>query len=98
MIHLALRPESHGHKDLSRLDHAARAAGLTGAEIDAARQGRSFDVKAGGAIALALALASRDSARIVRARLQAGARGLQAADIRAVERETRHVLQDTGSP
>ncbi len=98
MIHLALRPESHIPEDLSRLDHAARAAGLTGAEIDAARQGRSFDVKAGGAISLALALASKDSARIVRARLQAGALGLRAADIRAVERETRHVLLDTERP
>ncbi|GLS44594.1 MULTISPECIES: hypothetical protein [Methylobacterium] len=53
-----------------RQEKAACRLGMTGAEIDAARHGRSFDMRTSAALALALASASgdRDRVRIERAR------------------------------
>jgi hypothetical protein len=96
MIRIALLPADASVEDIARSERLARAAGVTGAEIDAARQGRSFDVRASGAIAFALAIVSEDPARIDQDRLRARAVGLKAADIRALERETLRLLQGTG--
>lgn len=76
----------------------ARAAGLTGAEIDAAAQGRSFDVSANAAIALALAISSKDAAEIARARHQAWSSGLSSPDVLTIEEATRRMLERSARP
>ncbi len=65
---------------------AAKAAGLTGAEIDAAAQGSSFDVR--DAAAVALGCAHRDGSRtdIARNRRKAIQAGLSEADADEVRR------------
>jgi hypothetical protein len=89
MIRLAVRPQGRSPDEDLKTERLAQAAGLTGAEIDAARQGRSFDVRANGAIALALSVAAADDAGIARDRLAARSCGLSPADIGAVEREAQ---------
>lgn len=98
MIRLALPPNGQTSDAIQRSERQAHAAGLTGAEIDAARQGRSFDVQASAAIALALAMSSRDPSRIARERLQALTSGLTDADIEAVEQEALRVLSGSWAP
>jgi hypothetical protein len=94
MIRLALLQDAASPEDVLRSERLAQVAGLTGAEIDAARHGRSFDVGANAAIALAQSIASKDPAGIAHQRLQASASGLSSADILAVEREAFRLLQD----
>ncbi|HVJ53713.1 MAG TPA: hypothetical protein VM689_14695 [Aliidongia sp.] len=64
----------------------ARALGLTGAEIDAARAGRAFDVRAAGAMALCRALRMADPTEIAAARQHASAIGIDAEEIVEIER------------
>ena len=68
----------------SRQDAEAARIGLTGAEIDAARAGRSFDARAAAAIALALACRSGGVAAIEGAAIRAGHAGLGPAARRAI--------------
>lgn len=81
-IELALT--AHGGDPLARRrqEEQARALGLSGAEIDAARHGRSFDVRI--SIALALATADGEEER-QRHRKRALAAGLDAETCRAIE-------------
>ena len=54
-----------GTRDLTlhaQQDHRAQALGMSGAEVDAARRGWSFDVKTSIAIALAIASNTDDEA------------------------------------
>ena len=60
-IELALTTDGHEPLDRHRQEARASALGLSGAEIDAARRGRSFDVQT--SIALALATANGDEER-----------------------------------
>ena len=60
-IELALTAHGGDRPDRRRQEEQARALGLSGAEIDAARRGRSFDVQT--SIALALATANGDEER-----------------------------------
>lgn len=60
----------------------AAKAGLTGAEIDAAREGRSFDIQAQAAIVLALALRGGVAMDAVRGRAERV--GLCAGQVRAL--------------
>lgn len=92
MIRLALLPDGASPEDVLRSERLAQAAGLTGAEIDAARHGRSFDVGANAAINLAQSIALQDPGMIAHQRVQASASGLSPADILAVERETLRLL------
>ncbi len=64
-VELALTPPGGDPLLLRRQEDAARAVGMTGAEIDVARRGWSFDVRASTAIALALS-ASDDNRRRAR--------------------------------
>lgn len=54
-IELALTATSGERHSMRRQDTDARALGMTGAEIDMARRGSSFDFQLSKAIALALA-------------------------------------------
>ncbi|MGF7149401.1 hypothetical protein FHS96_003052 [Sphingomonas zeicaulis] len=59
-----------------RQEAEAARRGLTGAEVDAARAGRSFDARAAAAIALALACRSGDDGVIGAATRRAAQAGL----------------------
>ena len=65
----------------------ASRAGLTGDEIDAARAGRSFDIQAQAAIALALKL--RAGACTIAARRQAEHVGLRDGEVSAITALTK---------
>jgi hypothetical protein len=69
-IELALTQDQGDPALLRKQDADARRLGMSGAEVDAARKGRSFDLRRSRAIALALARENRDDLRL-RAR-QAG--------------------------
>jgi hypothetical protein len=61
-----------------RQDATACRLGMTGAEIDAARRGHSFDMRTSVAIALALASAAADRKRIGMERARAARFGIAA--------------------
>lgn len=67
------------------LEARARRLGLTGAEIDAARDGRCFEVRAAAAVALALAVEQADACKVVVARERAAHLGLSPGDLRWIE-------------
>lgn len=63
-VELALTAGNRTPLQEERQDAAARSLGMSGAEIDVARQGRSFDVLTGTAMRLAIAdAAGRAAAR-----------------------------------
>lgn len=68
-----------------KLEHDARHAGLTGAEIDAAWMGRSFDVKCSAAIDFALAVRSFSEIAIANSRSKALRMGLTLEELDLVE-------------
>ena len=82
-----------GDEKLIGLEVAGRSLGLTGAELDAARSGRCFDVQAAAAVDYAIALTRADGAQIKATRRLAVRAGLDAADLRAIE----HVTCEQGS-
>ena len=96
VIQLALQGAKPGLNPAGKSVMMARTAGLTGAEIDAAAQGRSFDVSATAAIALAMAISSKDAAEIASARQQAWSSGLSSPDILTIEEATRRMLGSAG--
>jgi hypothetical protein len=63
-VRLALMSDCGCSRTLSALERDARSSGLTGAEIDAALEKRSFEVRTNAAIAYACALQS-GNARVV---------------------------------
>jgi hypothetical protein len=63
----------------------ARRLGMCGAEIDAARQGRSFDARTSRALALAMAAVARDRDRHHAERARAVRSGIPDAVCRAIE-------------
>jgi hypothetical protein len=70
----------------------AKALGLTGAEIEAARQGRSFDVRDAAAVALAKAVWLGHPEEIAGTRRRAALAGLDRAAIRATEQLAKEHL------
>lgn len=63
-IELALDRDCACKKTLAKLDKRADRLGLTGAEVDAARQMHSFDIRIAAAIDFACALGSHEPVRI----------------------------------
>ncbi|WP_167350740.1 hypothetical protein [Methylobacterium variabile] len=63
----------------------ARGLGMCGAEIDAARRGRSFDARTSRALVLALVVAARDGERLPEERARAVRSGIPAEVCRAIE-------------
>lgn len=87
-LRLALAP-THDAPQAADLERQARAAGLTGAEIDAARAGWCFDVRADAAVGYAMALHAVDPHRVQAAFARAHRSGLGTLDIEAIERLSR---------
>ena len=63
-IELALDRDCACKRTLAKLDKRADRLGLTGAEVDAARQMHSFDIRIAAAIDFACALGSHEPVRI----------------------------------
>jgi hypothetical protein len=81
-IELALTSGSNDAALIERQDASARRLGFTGAEIDAARQGWSFDVRASAALALA---ATQENKARTRQREKARQAGLSEVACREIE-------------
>ena len=92
VIQLALQGANPRLDPAAKSVMLARTAGLTGAEIDAATEGRSFDVSANAAIALALAILSKDATKIDLARQHAWQSGLSSPDVLTIEDATKRIL------
>lgn len=87
-VELALSDRSACAESRGEQEDLARTAGLSGAEIDAARRGRCFDMRANAAVVLACAVRSSSAKpeATLKAALTAQARraGLNDAEIDAV--------------
>lgn len=91
-LRLALMSDCGCLNTLGALEKDARGNGMTGAEIDAALAGRSFEVRIGAALAFACALKAEATDLIAQARSRALKLGLTADELEAVELETRVIL------
>jgi hypothetical protein len=87
-IDLALRGNTVSSETRRSQDRAGRALGMTGAEIDAARDGRCFDIRLARALAVTDALRSGDPARLALARALAQESGFDRADLAVIEQLT----------
>jgi hypothetical protein len=93
-LRLALLGDCGCPEILANLDANARHAGLTGAEIDAALAGRSFDARTATAIAFAQALKLSSPPEIRQARRRARRLGFSAAELTDIERKVGSILQE----
>ncbi len=93
-IILALLSDCGCEMTLSGLRLDARRHGLTGAEIEAALAGRSFDACTGAAVALSCALRAGEADALDSARQKARAFGLRADEIAEVEHFAQELLHD----
>lgn len=84
-IELALTAADHDFPRRQQQDVDARRLGMSGAEIDAARRGWSFEVTMSVAIALALAAQAGDEARCQSQRERARKSGIGAEVCRDIE-------------
>lgn len=91
-LKLALLGDCGCNKTLTRLEHEARQSGLTGAEIDAAISGRSFEARTAAAVAYACALKAGDADGLAQARTRARQLGIDDQDLRAIAEEAKHIL------
>lgn len=80
-IELALDGPSDDSESSRDKDDRARKLGMIGAEIDAARSRRSFDIQTSAAIDLACAVASSDLKRIAGAEAVARSLGFHGSEI-----------------
>jgi hypothetical protein len=94
-IELALTAKKPAPALLQRQDTDAKRVGLTGAEIDAARRGWSFDVQT--SIVLALAAASNESDQ-AKQRERALKAGISHEACSTIEELARRFLVASGEP
>lgn len=84
-IALALADVGRGPPVPARWESEARTLGMCSAEIDAARRGRSFDLRTSWALSLALAAVARDGGRLSQERRQAVRSGIPTEVCREIE-------------
>lgn len=92
-IELALASPDQAESGRRLLDAAASAAGLSGAEIDLARCGASFDYRISKAIDLALANEDDDNTLLRMAAARAGIDEAALLRIKAFARDTKAVAR-----
>lgn len=95
-VELAMTAGKASAPILARQEQDARRLGLSGAEIDAARQGRVFDALAARAVALALAVREGQPAAIEAAAGQAIRAGLAPHEIDAIVALTEQFVEQAG--
>ena len=86
-LRLALLGDAACEGSLAALESEARSAGLSGAEIDAALVGRSFEVRTAALIAFVRALRAGDRADVERKRRACVRLGLPASTLDRVARD-----------
>lgn len=90
-IELALTADSRDPSQLELQEAAARKLGMTGAEIDAARRGTSFDLLVALAVALAMAARADDAERLHSARIRAVKAGIPDAVCAEIETLSKNI-------
>lgn len=91
-LKLALLGDCGCPKTLTKLEREARLSGLTGAEIDAAISGRSFEARTTAAVAFACALKAGDSVGIEQGRTRALRLGVSDDELRAIAVGAKRIL------
>lgn len=91
-LKLALLGDCACRKTLADLADEARSSGLTGAEIDAALAGRSFEARAAAVLSFACAIKFAQPSTLERARHRALRYGLSHEELAAVTEEAKHIL------
>ena len=84
-IELALTSAAHDPPQVQQQEASARRLGMSGAEIDAARRGWSFDVRTSVAVALAVASVISDDERHEQQRAKALKAGISKAGCDEIE-------------
>lgn len=95
-LRLALRGNCGCPDTLAAMTNEAREHGMTGAEIDTALSGRSFEARSSAAITYACAIRSGDPEAIASARVRASRMGLGEDDLYAVDAAARQILDGEG--
>lgn len=91
-LKLALLGDCGCRKTLARLESEARHAGLTGAEIDAAISGRSFEARTAAAVALACAMKAGEAEGLAQARMRAVQLGATDAELGIIADGVKRIL------
>lgn len=91
-LKLALLGDCDCSKTVGRLEREARLSGLTGAEIDAALCGRSFEARTAATIGFACALKAGDAGMVERARARALQFGATEEELAAIARKAKQIL------
>lgn len=93
-LRLALLGDTACMITLAQLMNQAQRAGLSGAEIDAARAGRSFEVRASILLAYARALKQGDPIEADRKRQRGARLGVTAMAFERIAQATDRILRD----
>lgn len=93
-VQIKIALSANNTPELDELARLAGEIGLTRAEVNLARRGLSYDVRDGGAIALALAFAANMDDEIERAKRNAAAVGVDEDGMLAIKQLVR--LRTTG--
>lgn len=91
-LKLALLGDCGCPKTLTRLEREARSSGLTGAEIDAAIGGRSFEARTAAAVAFACGLKAGKADLLDQARARALQLGVTDDELAAIEEGAKQIL------
>lgn len=94
-LKLALLGDCGCRKTLANLEEEARSSGLTGAEIDAALDGRSFEARTAAALAFACAIKAGEDETLEQARRRALRLGVTDQDLSVIAREAKRILAST---
>ena len=94
-LKLALLGDCGCHKMLANLEEEARSSGLTGAEIDAALVGRSFEARTAAALAFACAIKAGEDESLEQASTRALRLGVTEEDLSVIAREAKRILAST---
>lgn len=95
LVEIALTNDCGCIQMARRQEKVARRLGLTGAEVDAARAGRSFDVRSDAAVRLACAAQSSARSAVSEARNRAARAGFDESDLIAIERLAKTIKLST---
>lgn len=95
-LRLALLSDCGCLKTLAELEQEARRSGLTGAEIDVAREGRSFEARTTAVLAYACAVKSGNGQLITAAMHRAALIGISDSELAGVASEVKVILVGTG--
>lgn len=91
-LKLALLGDCGCLKTLADLENEARSSGLTGAEIDAALGGRSFEARTAAALAYACAIKVGEDGSLEQARARALRFGVTDEELGTVAKEAKQIL------